>query len=117
MLLRFFVSLGVVVAVAGCASPAPVRPDPGPVTATWQQEGTILAVRPIPAAIELPVRLGWPGADQQQSGSEVIVKLDDGGTLAVVQPGPPALHVGQRVGVLRGEPTRLIALSNKLASR
>jgi hypothetical protein len=116
-LLRFFVSVSLVAVLAGCASPAPPAPAPAPVTAAAAGlRGTIVAIRRVPAAL-LPVRLDWPAADRQQSGSEFIVKLDDGSTLAVVQPGPAELQIGQRVGIVRGEPARLIALPHTLAAR
>lgn len=119
-MLRFFVSASVLAGLAGCAAPAPVTAPPAAVPAAMQpamQQGIILAVRPLHAITLLPVRLGWPGTDRQQNGAEFIVKLDDGSTLAVVQQGPSQLHAGQRVGILRGEPTRLVALPQKLAVR
>jgi hypothetical protein len=113
--LRFFVPSWLLAALAGCAAPVPAAAPqaaaaPPAHAAPTLLQGVVVAIRPVPAAAMFPVRLGWPGAERHRSVTEFILHLEDGSTLAVVQPDPVQLHVGQRVGILPGALPRLVAV-------
>ena len=123
-MLRFFASAGLLLSLAGCAA-AVVRPAAVPASAALRpgpdaDQGTIIALRPVPTGDSQPVAglLRQLGPTAPAAGAmEFIVQADDGTTLSVVQPAEPALRRGSRVGIERGAQTRIDARSDVAAAR
>lgn len=116
-MLRFFASACLLGGLAGCGAPprATAAVHAPPIVADqavhWVGErGTILATRPVPSTDPRPVwrllaRLG--GGPPTVGTVEFIVRREDGGLLAVVQPAAPGLRTGRQVLILPGMPARI----------
>lgn len=108
MMPRFFAAACLLGSLGACAAPRhPVATAARPALA---ERGTILAVRPVPRRNPRPVRvlLAQLGGGPPATGNEeFIVRREDGGLLAVVQPEMPGLRPGRPVLILPGKPPRI----------
>lgn len=116
---RVLASAGLLLSLAGCAAPAPGR-NAHAARVPGGQWGTIVAMRPVPAVAPRPVRRllrGFGDGRAATDATEFIVRTDAGATLSIVQVDQPALHTGERVGILPATPARITAEPGVLAAR
>ena len=99
-------TLSVLMGLGACAgAPTSIATESG------GQGGVIVAVRPVPrlspAIASTLASFGAAGAAQAGPPVELIIALDGGGTLSVVQSGGAELALGARVHVLAGPPPQV----------
>ncbi|MGA3399795.1 MAG: hypothetical protein ABSC95_11290 [Acetobacteraceae bacterium] len=100
--------------LAGCATlpePPVAKAQAAPPAG---MHGTILAMRPVPAASPGPARLllsslGTQGAFVAGHVFEFIVRTEGGTMISIVQPDAIGLHPGERVSIVQGAETRIEA--------
>lgn len=113
-------SCALLITLAACATPAPPpAPVPEPHAAVKiSEQGTVLAVRPVPQGNQQTARilltsLGGAVASTDATNVEYIVRAQDGATISVVQADTTGLRPGDRVSIRRGVHTRI---SSRLAT-
>jgi len=106
------------ITLAACATPVqPPAPTPTPtpaasVTAEPVERGTVLAIRPVPAADPRTARillssLGKAAEPTDQRIVEYVVRAENGATISVVQDSMDGVRPGDRVSLQRGARTRI----------
>ena len=103
-------ALALLMGLAACAgAPTSIAADGG--GQGGEQSGVIVAVRLVPrlspAIASTLASFGDAGAVRAATPVELIIALDGGGTLSVVQTGGAELAVGARVRVLAGPPPQV----------
>jgi outer membrane lipoprotein SlyB len=95
-----------IVLLEACA-PAP-KPMVAQAVPAVLEHGTVLAVRPVVVSEKLLQMLGEPPPQTAAPALvEIIVHVDGGRIISVVQENPDALSPGRDVAIIQGEPTRL----------
>jgi hypothetical protein len=101
------------VTLAGIAGCAPANLPKAPVQPVSINAGTILSMRAVgpPGAVE-PLRAALLAAssgndDVSRPLVEIIVRVDSGATLSIVQTNEPGFRTGDRVVIVRDDRTRL----------
>jgi outer membrane lipoprotein SlyB len=95
---------------AGCAPANAPKPAVQPASVAM---GTILSMRAVDSRSAIdPMRAallagGSASGDGDRSLVEFIVRADDGATLSIVQSNESGFRAGDRVAILRDDPTRL----------
>ncbi len=108
--------LGVVLMLASCA-PARLPPQAPPAAVNGQMTlGRIVAIRPVTVADNtgaaglnaVLTALNQPAAATPASGTEVVIRQDDGSTIAIAPASAAGFAVGDEVGVVVTDHTTLI---------
>jgi hypothetical protein len=106
----YLLAISVLAATAGCASVNPSKPLVQPAAIG---SATILSVRAVvaqEAAVPLRAALlaGNSGHDDRgRAPVEIIVRVDGGAVLSIVQENDAGFHAGDRVVIMRDDRTRL----------